>query len=337
MTRFTRPAALALVGLLVFAAVSAAGCTVDKSVVATVNGSPIKIEQITAQLAQMKKSSPQTFEGTQGVTVETEFKAKILDSLIQLELVKQAAKELGVDVTDKQVDAYIKQLETQYGGKTGLDAAMKQSGVETAQLRESIKNRLLVDAVSRKSLTTSPTVTDAQIKAYYDANKASFGSKTEVEAEHILVATKDKALADKIFAQVKGGADFAKLAKQYSTDTGSKANGGKLPWAPSSQWVPEFAKATEEMKINEVRLVQTQYGWHVIKLLGRKPGTQKSLSEVTAQIRQILEQQGQSDSFQKYIEALRKKAKIEILDATLKKLVDAQSAAPTGAQTTPSK
>lgn len=337
MTRFARPPALALVGVLVFAAISAAGCTVDKNVVATVNGSPIKIEQITTQLAQAKKQSPQTFEGTQGVKVETESKAKILDSLIQLELIKQAAKDLGVAVTEKQVDDYIKQLETRYGGKAGLDAAMKQSGVEMAQLRELIKNSLLVDGVSKKSQTTSPTVTDAQIKAYYEANKASFGPKTQVDAEHILVAGTDKALAQKILAQVKGGADFAKLAKQYSTDTGSKANGGKLGWAPSSQYPPEFAKATEEMKVNEVSLVQTQFGWHIIKLLGRRAGTQKPLSEVTAQIRQILEQQARSDSFQKYIEALKKKAKIEILDAELKKIIDAQSAAPSGAQATPSK
>jgi foldase protein PrsA len=337
MTRFTRPAALALVAMLVFAAISAAGCTPDKSVVATVNGSPIKIEAITTQLAQMKKQSPQTFEGTQSVKVETELKARILESLIQLELIKQAAKDLGVDVTDKQIDGYIKQLETQYGGKSGLEAAMKQSGVEAAQLRESIKNRLLVDGVTKKSQTASATVTDAQIKEYYEANKAMFGSKTEVDAEHILFATKDKALAEKVFAQVKAGADFAKLAKQYSTDSVSKANGGKLGWAPSSQYVPEFAKATETMKVNEVVLVQSTFGNHVIKLLGRKAGTQKTLPEVTAQIKQILEQQGQSDGFQKYIDGLKKKAKIAILDPVLKKIIDAQSAASPGAQTAPAK
>lgn len=327
MSRLIRPSALILALALVFAVAGAAGCTPDKSVVATVNGTPIKIEQITAQLAQMKKQSPQTFEGTQGVKIESQFKAKILESLIQLELIKQAAKDLGVDITDKQVDDYIKQLETQYGGKAGLDAAMKQSGVEMAQLRESIKNRLLVEGVTKKSQSASATVTDAQIKAYYEANKSMFGSKTEVEAEHILVASKDKALADKILAQVKAGADFAKLAKQYSTDPGSKDSGGKLGWAPSSQYVPEFAKATEEMKVGEVRLVQTQFGWHVIKLLGRKPGTQKTLAEVTEQIRQILQQQAQSDGFTKYVDDLKKKAKIEILDPELKKLIEGQSSA----------
>lgn len=325
MTRLARPIALVLASLLALAAIGVAGCTQDKSIVATVNGAPIKIEEITAQLAQMKKQSPQTFEGTQGVKIESEFKAKILESLIQLELIKQAAKDLGVEVTDKQIDDYIKQLETQYGGKAGLDAAMKQSGVEMTQLRESIKNRLLVDGVTKKSQAASATVTDAQIKAYYDANKAMFGSKTEVDAQHILVATKDKALAEKILDQVKSGADFAKLAKQYSTDPGSKDSGGNLGWAPSSQYVTEFAKATEEMKVGSVSLVQTQFGWHIIKLLGRKPGTQKSLAEVTDQIRQILAQQAQSDNFTKYVDDLKKKAKIEILDPELKKLVEGLS------------
>jgi foldase protein PrsA len=338
MTRLTRPAALALAVVFTLAAFGAAGCTtVDKNVVATVNGSPIKIEQITAQLAQMKKQSPQTFEGTQGVAVETEYKARILESLIQLELITQAAKTLGVEVTDKQVDEYLAQLETQYGGKAGLDAAMKQSGVEMAQLRDSIKNRLLVDAVTVKSQTTSVTVTDAQVKAYYDTNKANFGSATEVDAQHILVASKDKALAEKILAQVKAGGDFAKLAKQYSTDLGSKDSSGNLGWKPSSQYVAEFRKATETMKVGAVTLVQTQFGWHVIKLLGRKPGTQKTLEDVKVQIRQTLESQGQTERFQAYVDDLRKKAKVEVLDPALKKIIDAQSAATSGESAAPSK
>ncbi|MDO8963666.1 MAG: peptidylprolyl isomerase [Coriobacteriia bacterium] len=326
MTRFTRPVATALAAMLVLVAVAATGCT-DKDVVATVNGSPIKIQAVDEQLAQMKKSSPQTFEGTSGVKMETEFKAKILESLIQLELIKQAAASLKVDVTEKQVDDYIKQLETQYGGKTGLETAMKQSGIELPQLRDSIKNRLMVDEVSKKSQAASATITDAAIKAYYDQNKAMFGGQTEVDAQHILVASKDKKLAEEILAKVKKGDDFAALAKKYSTDPGSKANDGKLGWAPATQYVPEFAKATQEMKIGEVRLVETQFGWHIIKLLGRKEAKQKELAEVKGQITTILEQQGQSEGFQKYVDDLKKKAKIEILDPALKKLIDAQAAA----------
>jgi peptidyl-prolyl cis-trans isomerase C len=124
---------------------------------------------------------------------------------------------------------------------------------------------------------------------------------------------------------VKKGGDFAALAKKYSTDPGSKDKGGDLGWAPSTQYVPEFAKAVTEMKVGEFRLVSTQFGWHIIKLLGTKPETQQSLDQVKEQITQILQQQGQSDAFTKYVDELKKKAKIEILDAELKKVIDAAS------------
>ena len=323
MSLRSRTLALPLAVVLVLAALGATGCT-DKNVIAKVNGSPIKLSDVDAQLAQMKKSSPQTFQGTDGKTRETEFKAKILESLIQLELIKQAGKELGASVTTKQVDDYIKQLETQYGGATGLADAMKQSGVTMDQLRSSIESRLLVDAVGKKVSKTG-SVSDADLKDYFAKNPGMFKTAAQVHALHILFATKDKAQAEKTFDSVKKGGDFAALAKQYSTDPGSKDKGGDLGWAPSTQYVTEFAAAVSSMKPGEFRLVETQFGWHIIKLVETKPAEEKTLDQVKDQITQILQQQKQSDEFTKYVDELKKKANIEIFDAALKKLVDAAS------------
>jgi parvulin-like peptidyl-prolyl isomerase len=323
MKLHSRTLALVLVGALALSVLAATGCT-DKNVVAKVNGSPIKLSDVDAQLAQMKKSSPQTFQGTDGKKREAEFRAKILESLIQLELIKQAGKSLGVSVTTKQVDDYVKQLETQYGGATGLTDAMKQSGVTMDQLKTSISSRLLVDAVGKK-VTKSGAITDAAMKAYFEKNPAMFQSQAQVHAWHILFATKDKAQAETVFDQVKKGGDFAALAKQYSTDPGSKDKGGDLGWAPSTQYVTEFAAAVSSMKPGEFRLVETQFGWHVIKLVETKPAEQKTFDQVKDQIKQILQQQTQSDDFTKYVDELKKKANIEIFDAELKKLVDAAS------------
>lgn len=324
----TRPLALPLAAVLVVSLLALAGCTTDKDVIARVNGQAVKASDVQTQLDQMKKSSPQTFTGTEGPKRELEFKAKILESLIQLELIKQASKDLGVSVTTQQVDDYIKQLETQYGGATGLADAMKQSGITMDQLKSSVTNRLMVDAVGKK-VAKAGTVTEAEMLAYYDKNVGTFKTGPQVHAEHILFATSDKATAQKTFDQVKDGADFAALAKKLSTDPGSKDKGGDLGWAAPTQYVPEFAKAVQEMKVDEVRLVSTQFGWHVIKLLGTKPASQQTFDEVKDQIKQILTQQGQSDAFTKYVAELKKKAKIEILDPELKKLVDAASVTAT--------
>lgn len=331
MTRNLRLVAAAL-AVLLLAGVGAAGCT-DKSIVATVDGVPIKVQQIDTQLAQIKQTSPQTFEGTAGVALEANYRARILDSLIQLELVNQAAKNLGVAITDAQVNDYIKQLEAQYGGASGLDAAIKQSGLDRAQLSESVRNRLLVESVSTKVAGDSTKTTDAQILKYYETNKGQFAVPVDVNAQHILFAGKDKALAQQVLVQAKGGADFAALAKKYSTDPGSKDKGGNLGWAQATNYVPEFRSAVETMKVGSYNLVQSQYGWHVIKLLGRRGGQIKPLSEVKSQIEQTLQSQAQAANFTKYVAALRKKAAVEIIDPTLKKAVDALNASAQAAGT----
>jgi parvulin-like peptidyl-prolyl isomerase len=329
----SRTLALPFAAVLIFAALGATGCT-DKNVIAKVNGSPIKLSDVDAQLAQMKKSSPQTFQGTDGKKRETEFKAKILESLIQLELIKQAGTELGASVTTKQIDDYIKQLETQYGGATGLTDAMKQSGVTMDQLRSSIESRLLVDAVGKK-VSKAGSITEADMKDYFGKNPGMFKTAAQVHAWHILFATKDKVQAEKVYDQVKKGGDFAALAKQYSTDPGSKDKGGDLGWAPSTQYVTEFAAAVSSMKPGEFRMVETQFGWHIIKLVETKPAEEKTFDQVKDQITQILQQQKQSDDFTKYVDELKKKATIEIFDAELKKLVDA--AAQPATSTVPAK
>lgn len=329
MTRLTRPAVIAcLIAALVLVVAAAAGCSLQpKDALATVNGVAITSTQVDGQLAQMEHASPQTFEGTAGVALKQDYRAQILSSLIQIEVVKQAGAGMGVKVSSTQVDQYIAQLKSQYGGQSGLDAAMKQSGITTAVLRDSIANRLLVDAVMAKVTSGTVTVSDAQIKAYYNANKASFAGQTQVHAAHILFATKDKALAQSVLAQIKNGADFATLAKKYSTDPGSKSKGGDLGWAPTTQYVAEFAAATEQMKIGEIRLVQSQYGWHIIKLLGRKAAQPQTLAQVKDQIKQTLLQQAQSAAFQKWVNAQQKKDTVVILDAGLKKLIGQTSSA----------
>jgi foldase protein PrsA len=344
MTRLhTRPVAIALAALLVFAGIAVAGCNNGPSAtaIATVNGVEIPKSAIDTQIAQMKKASPASFEGTTGAGVEAQYRAQVLGSLIQLELVKAAAKTLGVSVATKQVDDYIAQLTAQYGGSAALDTAMKAAGFTMTTLREQITNNLLADAVSSKVTTGSINVTDAQIKSYYDTNKAQFATPAQVHVEHILVSATDTVLAQSLFTQAKRGDPFAPLAKKYSIDPGSGAAGGDLGWAAPNSYVTEFASAVTAMKVNEVRLVKSQYGWHIIKLLGRRAASQQTLAEATPQIKQALEQTARSEKFGAYIADLQAKAKIVILDAALKKIYDtnvamqaaakaAQSAATTG-------
>lgn len=326
MTRFSRPAAFAAAAVLVLVALGAAGCSKSApsaDAIARVNGTDILKATIDKQIAQMKKQSPASFEATQGAAIEEQYRSQILDGQIDLALVQEAAKTLGVSVATKQIDDYVAGLEQQYGSKAALETAMKTAGFDMTMLREQITNSLLMDAVASKVATGTAAPTASAIKAYYEANKSQFGTPEQVHAEHILFATKDKALAQTVLAKVKAGGDFAALAKQYSTDPGSKDTGGDLNWAAPSTFVPEFAIAVQTMKVNQVQLVESQFGYHVIKLLGRRAAIQQTLAEATPAVTSALQQNTRATAFTQYIDALRKKATIEIFDAKLKAIIDA--------------
>ena len=327
--RYSRPVAVALVTLLALAGVAVVGCNASgpsASAIATVNGVEIPKSAVDDQVNRMKTAQPASFEGTAGVAIEQQYRAQVLSGLIDIELIKEAATTLGVSVTTQQIDDYVAQLQTQYGGAPALDTAMKTAGFTMDSLREQISVNLLRDAVASKVTTGAITVTDAQIKSYYDQNASQFATPAQVHAEHILFATTDKATAQTVLAQVKAGGDFAALAKKYSTDPGSAATGGDLGWAAPSAYVTEFAKAVNVMAVNEVRLVETQYGWHIIKLLGRRAAAKQTLAEATAQIRTTLESNARSAKFGTYVDDLRAKAAIQYFDADLQKIIEANRA-----------
>ena len=188
------------------------------------------------------------------------------------------------------------------------------------------RNRLLMDsllATEGKAATTD----DAMKKVYEEASKQITGEQ-EVHARHILVETEDEAKT--VAEELKKGADFAELAKKKSKDPGA-SDGGDLGFFTKDQMVPEFsavAFALEPGKISDP--VKSQFGWHVIKLLGRRAATQQTLAEATPAVTQALQQNAKADAFAKYLDGLRAKAKIVILDADLKKLIDTANAAAAG-------
>ncbi|MDX9732421.1 MAG: SurA N-terminal domain-containing protein [Bdellovibrionales bacterium] len=139
---------------------------------------------------------------------------------------------------------------------------------------------------------------EARVKSYFDANKARYSTKEAAKVRHILVraakdkpeeVTKAKAEADAIVASLKGGADFAKLAKEKSADPGSKENGGLIDFFERGAMVPEFDAYAFSGKPGEVsEPIQTDFGFHVIRIEERRPASEKKLEEVREDIAEIL-------------------------------------------------
>jgi foldase protein PrsA len=233
---------------------------------ATVDGVQITEAQLSADevffrfLAGLSQQPCGTKVGTE--TQDQACARFTLANLIQEDLIKAYAATNKVSVSDAAATTAISQLETSpaVGGAAQLDAKLKSAGLTRADLTSLAKRLLLFNEV-KKSVGASQ-VTDAQLQASYESSKAQF---TQLHAAQILVKT--KAEADKIRAQVTPK-NFAELAKKFSIDTGSGANGGDLGTMSATQLDPTFVQAALTLKPGEIgQPVQTTIGWHIIMLI----------------------------------------------------------------------
>jgi peptidyl-prolyl cis-trans isomerase C len=170
-----------------------------------------------------------------------------------------------------------------YARSKGLD---KDTGVQRQM--QIASNQVLADELMRREV--SPQLTEAAIRAKYDATVANKPGEEEVHARHILVAS--EAEANKIIAELRKGADFATEAKQHSTDPGAK-DGGDLGFFKKGDMLPEFAEVAFAMKPGQIsdKPVKTQYGWHVIKVEERRAAAPPTYAEVHDELRQQLIQE----------------------------------------------
>jgi foldase protein PrsA len=247
-----------------------------------------------------------------GTTAYTTLKGQAVAYLVQQEELKQEADKLGVTVTQQDIDKQLATIKKTYyhGSQKKLLAALKTQDINLQQLEQySIAPNLLSSKLQAK-VTSSVKVTDAAAQKYYTQNKTTFTTPKTREVRHILVNS--KSLAEKLEQKLKGGESFAALAKKYSKDTGSAAQGGKLCVAHGtssgacSQTVPPFDKAAFSLKTKEIsQPVHSQFGWHIIQPLGAiKPAHSQTFSEVKSQIIANLSQQQKATAWQTWLSKL---------------------------------
>ena len=311
--------AAVLFGLLASALVFAAcGGGVPSGAIASVGDATVTQEQFDqiwaqakAQYASQEGAPPFPKEGT---AQYDQLKASIVNYLVQNEVIKQQAADMNVTVTQKQLDERIQQITKQVGGQKKLDALLKKQGVTMDQLQTQLQAQMLQDAV-RTKVSENTKVTEAQIKDYYNdpANKQQFVVQDSVEARHVLVNTKAKALkVQKLLTADNSDANWKKVAKEYSTDPGSKDKGGSLGSFPKGRMVPEFEKVAFSIKPNTVSPpVKSQFGWHVLEVTKKIPGSTKSFTEAKAMIEQALKFQMQTKAWDTWLSDAEKKAGIE--------------------------
>jgi len=292
MSRLTvAPVVLALaLGLSACGGGGDSTANLESSDVAVVGDTTITKEQFDDLMSTAKASFTQQQRKfpKQGTSEYQTIKSQAVTLLVQQAEREQKAKDLGVEVTDKQIEDRLKQIKQQYfGGKeTTYKAQLKKQGLSDAQVRADIKAQLISEAIFKK-VTADVKVSDGDVHKYYVEHTDQYKQPASRQVRHILV--KKKALADDIYGQLKSGGDFAKLAKKYSIDTVSAQQGGNYE-AVKGRSVAPFDKVAFALKTKEIsKPVKTQYGWHVIQALsGVKPAGATPEKQAAAQIKQQL-------------------------------------------------
>jgi foldase protein PrsA len=236
-----------------------------------------------------------------------DLKGRAVAFLVQRYEFRAEAEELGVEVTDADVDKKLEEIkkESFENDEKKFQQALKREGLTEEEARDAVRDNLLQEKLY-EAVTKDVQVTDSDIAKYYEKNKAQFTQPARRNVRHIVV--KNKARADELYGQLQDGANFASLAKQFSTDASTKKTGGKLPITKGST-APPFDKAAFALATGEIsKPVKTKFGWHIIEALS--PVTQEkttSLDKVEASIRQQLLQQKKNEALQKWLEGLKKK------------------------------
>ncbi|MCL4425231.1 MAG: peptidylprolyl isomerase [Firmicutes bacterium] len=306
-------------GVLVFLVVGflfvLGGCTPSKAAfynfvdshrtAATVNGEKISRKSLNDRINIYK-----LFSGPD-VAKDPNFSSQVLDQLVEETLLLQDVKAQKIE---PQKDAFdhaknlIDYVKNQFGSEEAYQKKLTEFNLKNEDIEAFAKNISLIQSLYAK-VTDGLTVDEKEVRDFYDSHKDYFKQPEMVRASHILVDKEEDAKS--ILNQLKGGADFAQLATKYSKDTATKEAGGDLGFFPRGQMVKEFEDAAFALKPGELSgVVKTSFGYHIIKLVDRRPEQVMAYEDVKDQIKNDLLGDKQGKAFETYINGLKEKARI---------------------------
>jgi foldase protein PrsA len=291
---------------------------VPTGAVAVVNGTEISKEQLAEYMELSKKGYARTKQAfpKAGTPEYQDVQSRNLSYLVELVQLQQAADDLGIEVTDKDVDKLENQtIKSKFDGdRAEYVKALKKAGYTPEQYRKTAYLYAVLSSKIFTAVTKDVKVTPQEVLEYYTANQSQYGTPRSRDVRHILLQVKDKdgnidfpaskAKAEDVYEQLKNGADFAALAKKYSADTGSAASGGKYSVVEGQGTVAEFEKAAFALATNEVsKPVKTQFGYHLIEPIeDTQKATARPFEKVQASIKALLLQQKRNEEIQKWVE-----------------------------------
>jgi len=248
----------------------------------------------------------------------------VLDQLIGYKVLVQETRARKVAVPDADVDARIGQIRGQFPSEAEFTQMLTQRNLTLEQVKSDARQDMAIAKLIEDEIASKVAVKPEQVTDFYAKNPDQFKQGESVRASHILIsvpkgadaATKAQARdkAEQVLKEVKGGGDFAALAKQHSADPGSAAKGGDLGFFQQGQMVGPFNDAAFSLAPGAISdLVETDFGFHIIKVAEKKEGRTIPLEEVRPQVEQYLERLNRQEQTETFVNGLKAKGKIEIL------------------------
>jgi peptidyl-prolyl cis-trans isomerase SurA len=302
----------------------------DRQAWAEVDGKPIYRDEVERYYrSRLASASSETGNDEQALSL----KLNILNELINNQILLAHASRAGVDVSEAEVDKKLADLRTPYSEEE-FQKKLKDQGMTLNDLRQQVRDSLLVEKLINKEITSRVSVSDREVAEYYERNKASFSvPETQYHLAQILVTTvpdpqlrnvasddaKTPAAAERkikaLYARLRKGEDFEKLAQAYSEDPNTVSGGGDMGFIAASALASQskILMALQSLKVGQVSgIIRDSGGYHIVKILGREDAGQRPLSDPQVQnsIRQTLINTNEQLLKSAYIEGLRDKARV---------------------------
>ena len=287
---------------------------------ALVNGVAISMEQYNKELnIQLDRIARQGQQLSDEQTAA--LKTNVLESLIEREVLFQQSEKVGIQITNPNVDEQLAAIKKRFPSEDEYKTALEKMNLSEDEVKAQIKRGLAIRELIDQEITSKVAVTEEESKAYYAGNQQLFKQPEQIKASHILIKVDAKAdeaqktearkKIEEVQQKLKDGGDFAELAKEYSEGP-SGPKGGDLGYFRRGQMVKPFEDAALALKPNEIsEIVETRFGYHLIKVYDNKPERVMTYEEVKDRIMQRMKQQKIEKDAIQYVDKLKKDAKLE--------------------------
>jgi peptidyl-prolyl cis-trans isomerase C len=248
----------------------------------------------------------------------------VLDQIIGYKLLLQETKARNVTIAESEVDARLAQVRGQFPSEQAFTEMLAERKLTLDQVKSDARNDMAIGKLIEAEIAPRIVVKPEQVTDFYAKNPDQFAQGESVRASHILISVpkgadaaakaQARTKAEQVLKDVKAGKDFAALAKEHSADPGSAANGGDLGFFQQGQMVGPFNDAAFSLAPGTTSdLVETEFGFHIIKVVEKKAGRTIPLEEVKPQVEQYLQRMNREQETDAFVNGLKSKGKIEVL------------------------